>query len=96
MPDKIIVREKDHRNPGSPPGFDLADHLLDRFEAHLAAKDDDDVAELAAERTTPRTLHDSMGVTPPHQVQAGWRGVGHVDFLGFHIMIGPPALGIVA
>src|SRR5262249_50021897 len=70
MPDKIIVGEKNHGNTGSSPGFYLAQHLVDRFEAHFTAEDDNDVAELAAERTASGTLDNSVRVTTSHEVQA--------------------------
>ena len=96
MPDEVIVGKKDYRNAGPMPGFDLAQHLLDRFEAHLAAEDDDDVAELAAERAPARALNDAVRVTPAEQVQAGRRRVRHMDFLGLHVMVGRVILGVLA
>src|SRR5262249_30790984 len=71
MAHEVVVGEKNNGNPGAAPGLDLAHHLVDRFEAHLAAKYDNDIAELAAERTAPGTLYNSMRVAPAHEFQAG-------------------------
>ena len=74
------------------PGLDLLQDLFDRLVAHLAAVHDDDVAELAGERTAARTLHDAVSVAFLQDVDPGRRRIGQVDFLKLNVMIGCFAL----
>src|SRR5206468_278064 len=70
----------------------LGDDLLTRLEARAAAEGDDDVAELALERTAARKLHAAEEIMAHlEQVEPRRRHAGHVGlfFLLVAALVGP-------
>ncbi len=96
MADEVVIGEEDLEHAAAVPGIHLAQHLLDRLEAHLSAVHDDDVAELAGERAAAGTLDDAVGVPAFQHAQPRRGRVGQVDLLVLDVVRGMASPGEVA
>src|SRR5439155_11049538 len=78
---------------GSDEPLQLRNDLVGRFDPRAASENDDDVAELAGERTAARDLDAAVQVfVHRQQVPPRWRHSGHIGFVGLLVTGLVPAL----